>query len=492
LPAATPSRREARSVPHAAWLGGVAVVYALSVLVFGAAGLRFDDAVYGFYQVLPADLLHDRLIESVWYLHIQPPLFNLFLGLGLRAPEPLQIPFFAAVYALLALALALAVFAAQVNLGVPRALALVVTAVLIVNPALILFRNLLTYELPVMALLALAAWSLTCLKRGRSWPLAIFYPCVVAVCLTRSLFHPLWLVGALAMVEGLRFRARREQPYRLVPLVTGLAGVGLVGLFLLKSLLLFGSPSLQSWFGMNLYKMAQDYSGLAADASNVPIAAYENPFRPFGEYAPEYSAPAPTGIPALDRPWKDGAYPNFNYAGYLPVYRDYLARSLTRITANPRSYVTNVGRAAYVFSRPATEGATLFYSDGSRENERRLRAWEALYDALFYGSLDESSGLVNGYRLNYLILLWPILLFFLLFELRKRMIDLPEQAYFYGFVLVTFVYLTAAGVLLDIGENNRFRFNAEGLLAILVGILASRLVAYLRTRVQAWRPRTLA
>src|SRR5580658_543113 len=50
------------------------------------SGLRFDATALDWgWQQLDTRLLKERLFESLFYLHAQPPLFNLFLGLVLKA-----------------------------------------------------------------------------------------------------------------------------------------------------------------------------------------------------------------------------------------------------------------------------------------------------------------------------------------------------------------------------------------------------------------------
>ena len=49
------------------------------------AGVRFDAHALGiYYQFIDPPLLESRLLESLFYSHGQPPLFNLFLGLVLK------------------------------------------------------------------------------------------------------------------------------------------------------------------------------------------------------------------------------------------------------------------------------------------------------------------------------------------------------------------------------------------------------------------------
>src|SRR6266542_1493548 len=68
----------------ARWLAAIAVLFAASRLLCYAAGMRFDlDPLRHFWQFLDPLLLRTRLAERLFYLHSQPSLFNLFLGLVL-------------------------------------------------------------------------------------------------------------------------------------------------------------------------------------------------------------------------------------------------------------------------------------------------------------------------------------------------------------------------------------------------------------------------
>src|SRR5207244_762569 len=81
---------------------------------------------------------------------------------------------------------------------------------------------------------------------------------------------------------------------------------------------LFGTPTLQSWFGMNLYNVAPK----GEQARRVPqhglIFPDAHAFAPFPEYVPAFDETPARGVPVLDSYFKAPGVPNFNYAGYLP------------------------------------------------------------------------------------------------------------------------------------------------------------------------------
>ena len=67
---------------------GLFIVFAVSRVLYGLAGVRFDTAVplRGYMHFIDVRLLQHDLWNSLWHFHAQPPLFNLFLGMVLHLP----------------------------------------------------------------------------------------------------------------------------------------------------------------------------------------------------------------------------------------------------------------------------------------------------------------------------------------------------------------------------------------------------------------------
>ena len=136
----------------------------LFVLVQGGyrlAGVSFDATpLIHFWQFLDPELLRSRLGESLLYLHSQPPLFNLFLGLVLKLAPGAEAATFGALYLALGLALYLLTFAVMRQLGVGRPVALALSTWLMVSPSFVLYEHWLFYTLPLATLLMTSAWLL--------------------------------------------------------------------------------------------------------------------------------------------------------------------------------------------------------------------------------------------------------------------------------------------------------------------------------------------
>src|SRR4051794_34733179 len=98
---------------------GVALLFLLSRGFAYARGVRFDvTPLTQSWQFLDPLALKDNLAQSLFYLHAQPPPFNLFLGLGLKLGHPAA--FFWGTFLCLGLALHLGLYGMCRRLGVPR------------------------------------------------------------------------------------------------------------------------------------------------------------------------------------------------------------------------------------------------------------------------------------------------------------------------------------------------------------------------------------
>jgi hypothetical protein len=197
------------------WHGALAVALAFfaSRLVYRACGVRFDSSTIAYFaQLLDPVFLRDRLAESLFYLHAQPPLYNLLTGVALKiapdTPEKVLAPLFMAC----GLYTGLCAYVILLRLRVPVVGAFVVAAAIVVSPPFVLYENWYFYpHLNVAWLIGATAW----LAQSRGRPgreMAISAAHLGGLCLTRSFFHPVFFaIAAVLMVAlvapGVRRRA---------------------------------------------------------------------------------------------------------------------------------------------------------------------------------------------------------------------------------------------------------------------------------------------
>ena len=375
-------------------LFNLALVFVVSRVIFYMFGIRFDANTLHYLQVLDADLLKTRLLESLWYLHSQPPLFNLSLGLGLKI-FPRSYPLvFNAVYLGMGYLLALTVYLLMTQLGVGKKLGLLLTALFMVNPAVILHENWLFYSCPVTVLLCLSALFLhRYLQCSRTRDLTGFFACTALLVLLRSLFHIFWFAAGVLVLLYIRKGERKKVLLTcLVPLII------LNGVYL-KNYFISGNYTTSStWFGWTVAGMTIPFVNekeLAEIRNNKSISDITD--REFGDpmdigkvYAQHHPVLA-TGIPVLDRSMKaNGKTPNYNSVLSLEASRLYLKDGLYILTHYPRAYARAVKRAYFVYFLPGP-------TDIRMVNRPAIRTYENAYNFMFMHLTRINSPDINWY-----------------------------------------------------------------------------------------------
>jgi hypothetical protein len=121
-------------------------------------------------------------------------------------------------------------------------------------------------------------------------------------------------------------------------------------------------------------------------------------------------------------------------------------------------------------------------------NRQKIAGINALYDTVFYGKLPFDLSQVDilplnpgGVRFVYLFLpvgLPFVLLYALRIVLHWKQIKMPSMAQIVLVLYMCFniVYVAFVGNLLEVGENNRFRFMTDPLYLVLAGLFVQRTV----------------
>src|SRR5262249_36950820 len=144
----SPRRRCRRFGIVLAPTAAVVAAFAVSRVAFYLMGVRLDEDPFGrYFQLLDPDLLQSHLLQSLWYLHSQPPLFNGFLGVVAKLPGP-QSPVLTASYLLFGLALTLVLYRLLIALGFSPWWAAGIAIVYAVLPQTVLVENWLFYDYP--------------------------------------------------------------------------------------------------------------------------------------------------------------------------------------------------------------------------------------------------------------------------------------------------------------------------------------------------------
>lgn len=464
------------------------VAFVLSRIAIAYAGVRFDERpINDAYQLLHPRLLSHDLLDSVAHLHSQPPLFNLFVGVGLKAAPAVQTIMFRLTYLAAGLALALSLFGLLRRVGAGPPVAAGLSVAFIVSPSVFLYENWMNYDYLLTALLSVAALSLQRYEDGRrTRDAAVFVVLLTALVLTRSMFHLFWFLAWVVVVI-----LSRPRPRRFPLMAMAALPVLLVAGLYVDRLVRFGTLSSSSFLGMSLAKIttfqlsAADRSDLVARRELSPLALVD-PFSAVRSYRGLVPAPARTGVPALDEEVKADADPatastfrtNFNNLLYLDLSDRYLKDAVGTLRIRPDAYLRGLLLAHQIYFRPSSD----FFGLG--ENRERVRGLDYFYNVAVYGVVAGGQGAdrIPEARVQYrqgtgrtawgVVLLYSVALLGGAVELWRGRFKRRDGARLtLWFLWSTIVYIMLLGNALEVGENNRFRSMGEPLAVVLIAAL---------------------
>jgi hypothetical protein len=460
-------------------------LFVISRILFLLAGVRFDMTAltgqFHVFQLLDLAQLHHNLVQSIWYLHSQPPIFNLFTGLILQLPGGAIRALLVVASLVLGLGMALSTYYLCLELRIPPAVSLVVAAVVVLDPANVLYGNWYFYSFPTAALMIFCALCLARFVRTRSlgWGFG-FFACLMAVVLLNSTFQWFWLLAAGApVVVVLRQRWRKVLAIAVVPLL-------LVSVWYIKNAALFQTSTTSSWFGMNFASTTTAWATpsqireLIAKHELTPIAGV-HAFLPLSAYGRSATSHPATGVAVLDQRTKSDGSPNFNNINYIGISNQFLHNDLAYLKAHPGGYAHAVTRGATLFFVPSDQ---YFYLG---PNARHISSYVRAFDLLVDWQPRSTTITTNGYdvdvtfgqvSISALITFAVAILATPLIVWRRRR-DAPF-ALVLAFMWVSIVYVFAATTLVQFGENQRFRYDLGPLPMVAAVAVVAALVAQIR------------
>jgi hypothetical protein len=464
-----------RHLPELLLLAGFVVTRIVARVGFG---LRFDAAVAGYWQVLDLPLLRDDLLRSLFYLHSQPPLYNLLIGVVLKLVPAAAAPaVFEAAFLVLGYLGIAGIHALLLELGTPRRAALAAALLQTLSTTWLVYESWLFYTLPTAVLLTWAAVWLARSARGRPAAVVAFALAVAAASWIRATYQPVWVALCLALLlVAVRPAAA---PVRAAARRSALAALALTLVLPLKNYLLVGSFTSSSWLGMNLAHMTTER--LDETTREAWIAAGEldpvvraRTFAPLSEYPPDLRS-APAGLPAhpaLLAPEKSGGSPNLNHAAYVRIARAYERGARVVLRRRPELYLDRVRRAWRTWLRPPSDYLMVV------PQREAVRGWDRLHSRLLLFS--------SGERRRWgptLVLLPASALLALAIAWRPRA-ERRRLLLLLAFPLLAIAWNALASNLVDVEENNRFRVEVEGLMVALgcFGLVEAARGAWARLR----------
>ncbi|MBM4309932.1 MAG: hypothetical protein FJ119_03155 [Deltaproteobacteria bacterium] len=428
-------------------------------------------------QFLDVNLLQHDLLRSLWFLHAQPPLFNLFLGLVLKIASSPEL-IFELCFRLSGALVPLFMYGTLSLLGVNRVAAFVSTVCFMLNPSLFLYESLLYYThvegvLIMAAAFFLARWGL----RTRAADLAVFWFVLACLGLTRSLFHPIFFV-VLALLMGL-FVWCQNRPVRPFAVAAGLVLL-VLGAWCLKNLIIFGFFGTSSWGGMSLWTKANGYAPDQLEkfhvrglVSAVALRAELLPFQPIGNFTSDNLLT----IDACHHPadcceLRPEGYPNFNHIGYVALSRQLGHDALQLIRHDPETFWLNTAGAFSLTLWYASDSVHALFAD----NLAVLKPLEQLYRYLFFGFL----GVQNRHsdprlwvRTVCVSALFGVLYILTIVQVLRRQKSRERYATVLVclFCMLAHVFVLLVSSFIEFGENPRFRFPVDGAFFMIAALI---------------------
>ena len=452
--------------------------FVLSHIIYYAIGVRFEEtSLLTFAQYLDEELLKHNLLESLLYLHSQPPLFNLFLGIVLKCSPSDPTLLFQSAYLVCGLVLYCALFFLQVRMGVNKPLAFVISTAFMASPFFIGYEHWLFYTLPVTAVLTLSGLLLLEFQETkRFWYGFWFFFSLFVLAGIRSLFHISYFALIVVALVALNWPDRRKVMLSaLVPFVLILS-------LYCKNLVLFGRFQTSSWLGIHTSRITifnlseQERKQLVSEGKLSKLALIYR-WSPLAQFPPKYrDVHAYRDIPAVSQPIKSTGATNYNNLAYIAIAEQYFKDSLQVVRYRPKAYLNGVMKSWLIYFTPHGYFGTL-------EAPPALSWLNRIYDTFFYGKIPVDMSktgvlpfcLLPGYHVYlFLFLGLPFLLAYgLMLSLSRRSaragLDRNRRVVIL-YLCVTIAFVAIPGNLLELTENNRYRFSTEPFSLVLLGL----------------------
>ena len=427
------------------------------VTITPGASFNWDQS----WHLMPLDLLRDRFLETLWNLHGQPPVYNLWCGVFIKLFHPGYIE--AMHYPQIALGALVCgmVYVLLRQFVRSRVVAFAVAVLLALNPSLFLFEASLGHDLMTAfwAVLTVFCLALYCSRRHLGY-MAGFLLSLNLLILTRSMFHPVLLLVAIPFACAVTGPVWRRT--LVIALLISLLSVG----WCAKNFVKFGFFGTSSWAGQNLWTIAsanydrQDLEGFidagVIDDTVLNVLVWNRPaaYRAYG-FDEE------SDIEALGRN-------NYNNVNTVAISRMYGRNALRLLAHRPVHYAVNVAKAYRIFCLPTSRTKYI------RDNAARMGLHEAFVSQIvqgqyFTGALGRWIGKDPFFSFWFFVM--PATFVAYAIHVARRCgrsrtawRDYAETQGVLFFTAALIAYLTVVACTCDYGENGRFTFAIEPLL----------------------------
>jgi 4-amino-4-deoxy-L-arabinose transferase-like glycosyltransferase len=461
----------------ATYAGGVTLLHIIAATLYArVAGISIvadpqRNTWDWFWQLLPLDALRRDLWRSLWYLHAQPPLYNLYGGLVAKIFFPHHLQVIYGVNVVLGGLVCGMVYLMAAHLLRRRWAAIVWAMVLCLNPPLFLYEAYVLYTLPTAFLVMLTVGCLLWYRQtGRSAALYGFMTAVCLLVLTRSLYHPIIIAVALGLIWLAAPRPKRLRTALIC------AAIGLVPLgWCLKNSVMFGFFGTSSWQGTGLWRtVAAGYTKEELDERaavgvidsmvvNEPVFARPSAYQRYG-----FTKRSSVGVLSRD---------DYNNVNFPDIGARYSRNAVRLIRKSPRRYARAVREAYGTFCRPSSRYTHMWPNASKMEYHERFYS-EVLQGTVLLTSGSRHYGGVLFFLLPAALVLYPVLFCLGRAGARAALADAVRDDVVMVWCFAIILYTTVVGCLFEIGENMRFKFLVEQPMWLFIGVVATRILLW--------------
>lgn len=417
------------------------------------------------WQTVPADLLLKNPFESLYYLHAQPPLFNLYGAVFFKLFPSHALEFMQYTNILLGACISGMFYLVMDSLTPHKWLSFAVALLLALDPSLFLFEAYILYDiLTLFWIVASAAALALFINRGQLRFAILFALIVNCLILTRSAYHLLLAPMAVAFI----LIAARKERRKLLAITIAISMIS--GAWYVKNYVEFGFFGSSSWLGMSLWKVVENGHSEAAlqgfkeqglvEPLTVDVDIFSKPssYRRYGYDRVE------SNIDVLNQD-------DFNNINIIEISRVHQKGALDVIAADPLAYLRSVKEAYRIFSLPSA----LFKHHTVNIQKMGIHAdivTRVLQGGYFFNYFGLPYGSVYYFLVPLSVIGYGLLFLYDVLRRRKRhFLHVLRNNLLGIWIAAMITYTTSVSILLEIGENDRFKFYIEHLTIILLAIV---------------------
>jgi len=398
-------------------------------------------------------LFSNNGLKNIWLMHSQPPLHNFYYAIILNLFYPNQQIAYKIIQAIIG-ALLVTNFFFIINYLIKLKLFKIILKLMIFfNPAIFLYEHYYLYTLNTGFLISLMFVLLILFiekKQNKYFLLFIFV--VNILILYRSTFHLIFLI-IVFLYSIYIFKISKKT--LIISILISFISVG----WYLKNYFYYNFFGSSSWLGLNLYKfITTNFTKAKANKVKEKI------------FIPEFFLYTNHFYTELNTYRKFGFNKNSKYEflnennwhniNVIEISKAHKELAIKIIKNFPIYYISNVIEAYKIFSMPS------FTYPHLENNKKKFSFFVNCYNNIFYFDNFFIKKFINQNIYFFNLFIFPIIIIIYLMRYFKKQFTQNKEIIL--FLIITIIYYSIINFLLEVGENNRFRFGIEMIIIIII------------------------